>query len=57
MSCNDCKGIKRDGTGTCILCGRRWLACKLYPWGEYLICSKCIEERKKKDLEAKENVI
>lgn len=47
--CSDCKGVRRDGTGICCLCGRRWMACKLKPWGEYLVCVKCVEERKEKD--------
>lgn len=45
--CKDCKGIRRDGTGTCCLCGSRWMACKLSPWGEYLICHRCIKEKSK----------
>jgi len=44
MSCNGCKGIKKDGTGICCLCGRRWMACKLKPWGEKLICARCLKE-------------
>ena len=44
--CKGCqgKGLKRDGTGTCCICGRRWMACQLKPWGEYLICKRCLKE-------------